>query len=93
MISIPVGIGDNGECFLLHDGRGLVVCLTVTYSGVPFSMGIIQTAWKEHLLVKFGSAIEDLIGGRSIPKFRNLEAKNYMYVGIAPDTKDRVEGK
>ncbi|KAK2757532.1 hypothetical protein FQN54_004501 [Arachnomyces sp. PD_36] len=61
--------------------------------GVPFSLGIIQTAWKEHLLVKFGSAIEDLVGGRRVPTFLNLEAKNYMYVGVAPGANDRIEEK
>ncbi|KAJ8065173.1 hypothetical protein OCU04_005885 [Sclerotinia nivalis] len=49
--------------------------------GVPFGMGIIQTALKEHLLVKYGSAIENLVGGRKLLKFHNLDADNYPYVG------------
>jgi amidase len=52
---------------------------------VPFGIGIIQTAWKEHLLVRYGSAIEDLAGGRSLPQFLNLEADNYLYIGIRPE--------
>jgi amidase len=52
--------------------------------GVPFGLGIIQTAWKENLLVKYGSAIEDLVGPRKRPTFRNLHADNYTYVGVPP---------
>ncbi|TAQ84958.1 hypothetical protein B7494_g6715 [Chlorociboria aeruginascens] len=54
--------------------------------GVPFGMGIIQTSWKEHLLVKYGSAIEDIVGSRSLPQFLNLEADNYPYIGSRPET-------
>jgi amidase len=53
--------------------------------GVPFGIGIIQTAWKEHLLVKYGSAIEDLARGRTLPHFLNFEAENYPYIGTEPD--------
>jgi amidase len=52
--------------------------------GVPFGLGIIQTAWKENLLVKYGSAIEDLVSPRQRPTFRNLDAENYTYVGVPP---------
>jgi amidase len=52
--------------------------------GVPFGLGIIQMAWKENLLVKYGSAIEDLVGPRKRPTFRNLDANNYTYVGVPP---------
>lgn len=48
--------------------------------GVPFGMGIIQTAWKENLLVRYGSAIEDLIRHRHRPTFLNFDADNYTYV-------------
>lgn len=48
--------------------------------GVPFGIGIIQTAWKEQLLVKYGSAIEDLIRHRHRPTFKNYDADNYTYV-------------
>lgn len=52
--------------------------------GVPFGMGIIQTAWKENKLVRYGSAIEDLVRHRQRPTFLNFHATNYMYVGIPP---------
>ncbi|KAI1116097.1 amidase signature domain-containing protein [Nemania sp. NC0429] len=64
MITIPVGVNDNG---------------------VPFGMGIIQTAWKESKLVRYGSAIEDLVRPRRRPTFLNLDATNYMYVGNPPN--------
>lgn len=65
MITIPVGINENG---------------------VPFGMGIIQVAWKEHLLIKYGSAIQDLIRQRHRPTFINVNAENYTYVGEPPTT-------
>ncbi|KAN0090491.1 amidase family protein [Hyaloscypha variabilis] len=52
--------------------------------GIPFGIGIIQSAWNEHLLVKYGSAIEDLVRGRTLPRFLNFDAQNYPYIGIAP---------
>ncbi|KAI1419879.1 amidase signature domain-containing protein [Xylaria sp. FL1777] len=65
MITIPVGVNDDG---------------------VPFGMGIIQKAWKENKLVKFGSAIEDLVRHRPRPTFLNFDANNYTYVGNPPTT-------
>jgi amidase len=62
----------------------ITVPVGVNNIGVPFGMGIIQTAWKEHLLVKYGSAIENLVGGRRLPKFLNIKADNYTYVGVPP---------
>ena len=53
--------------------------------GVQFGIGIIQTEFKEHLLVKYGSAIEDLARGRTLPKFLNFDAENYPYIGKPPD--------
>ena len=52
--------------------------------GVPFGMGIIQRAWKENLLVRYGSAIEDLIRHRHRPTFLNFDVDNYIYVGNPP---------
>lgn len=46
----------------------------------------MQTAGREDLLVKYGSAIEDLVGMRPEPAFKNPEADDYMYVGIKPDS-------
>lgn len=48
-------------------------------------MALIHTAGREDLLVRYGSAIEDLVGLRPIPEFRNPEADNYMYVGVKPE--------
>jgi amidase len=63
----------------------ITVPVGINNIGVPFGIGIIQTAWKEHLLVRYGSAIEDLAGGRSLPQFLNLEADNYLYIGTRPE--------
>ena len=52
--------------------------------GVPFGIGIIQTAWKENLLIRYGSAIEDLIRPRHRPTFLNVDADNYTYIGNPP---------
>ena len=45
----------------------ITVPVGINNMGLPFGMGIIQTASKEHLLVKYGSAIEALVGGRRLP--------------------------
>ena len=58
--------------------------LLLNTQGVPFGLGIIQTAGKEDRLIKYGSAIEDLIKGRTEPLFRNVHARNYMYIGVKP---------
>lgn len=63
----------------------ITVPVDINNIGVPFGIGIIQTAFKEHLLVRYGSAIEDLIGRRMVPRFLNLEADNYPYVGTSPE--------
>lgn len=36
------------------------------------------------MLIKYGSAIESLIQGRTRPQFLNIHADNYMYVGDGP---------
>ncbi|KEZ45550.1 hypothetical protein SAPIO_CDS1884 [Scedosporium apiospermum] len=55
---------------------------------VPFGLVIIQTAGREDLLIKYGSAIEHLIRGRPRARFLNIDADNYMYVGVPPDGGD-----
>ena len=52
--------------------------------GVPFGLGMIQTAWKEDLLIRYGSAVEDLIHPRHRPTFLNIDADNYTYIGNPP---------
>lgn len=47
---------------------------------IPFGIGIVQTAWKENILVKYGSAIGNIIRHRHRPTFINLGDNNYMYV-------------
>jgi amidase len=59
----------------------ITVPIGINNTGLPFGIGIIRTALKEHLLVRYGSTIEDLVGGRRLPQFLNLEADNYPYVG------------
>ncbi|KAK5454295.1 hypothetical protein LTS15_006295 [Exophiala xenobiotica] len=59
--------------------------------GLPFGIGIIQTALREDLLIKYGSAIEDLVGSRPKPKFLNFDANNYTYIGKPPE--DAVTGQ
>jgi amidase len=63
----------------------ITVPVGINNIGVPFGIGIIQTAFKEHLLVRYGSAIEDLVGRRMRPRFLNLEADNYPYIGAPPE--------
>ncbi|PGH19657.1 hypothetical protein AJ80_03812 [Polytolypa hystricis UAMH7299] len=63
----------------------IVIPTNVATNGVPYGLGIIQTAHKDEILIKYGSAIEDLIDGRTKPQFRNIRASNYMYVGVEPD--------
>jgi amidase len=63
----------------------ITIPIGVNAIGVPFGLGIINTAWKENLLVKYGSAIEDLVGSRKRPTFLNFDADNYTYVGKSPE--------
>ena len=35
--------------------------------------------------MRYGSAIEDLVGMRPTPEFRNPDADEYMYLGVKPD--------
>lgn len=63
----------------------ITIPVGVDEDGVPFGIGIIQKAWREAGLVKFGSAIDDLVHHRPQPKFLNFDADNYTYVGSPPD--------
>ncbi len=59
-----------------------VICIPVGLdnSGMPVSLSLQHTAWREVELVKWASAIEDLRnrenGWRALPMFRNLHSKN-----------------
>ncbi|EER41559.1 amidase [Histoplasma capsulatum H143] len=48
---------------------------------IPFGIGMIQTAWREDKLIRYGSAIEDLLALKAKPTFKNIDADNYMYIG------------
>lgn len=54
----------------------LTIPVSVDDNGLPFGLGIMQTAWAEPELVRYGSALEDLIGGRHKPQFYEYLAKN-----------------
>ncbi|SCU84449.1 LAME_0C09516g1_1 [Lachancea meyersii CBS 8951] len=49
-------------------------------NGRPFGLGIMQSAWQEPLLIKYGSAIEDLLQYKSKPQFYEYLAKNVPVV-------------
>lgn len=68
----------------------ITIPIGVNAVGLPFGLGIINTAQRENLLVKYGSAIEDLVAGRTRPTFLNLHADNYTYVGRSPEKTGRL---
>lgn len=52
----------------------------VKANGRPYGLGIMQSAWQEPQLIKYGSAIEDLLAYKPKPKFHNYLAKNVPVV-------------
>ncbi|TRX96916.1 hypothetical protein FHL15_002222 [Xylaria flabelliformis] len=66
----------------------ITIPVDVGDDGVPFGLAIIQTAFEDDKLVKYGAAIEAVVGGRPRPTFRNIHADNWMYVGVPPDEKN-----
>lgn len=101
MITIPVGVDSDGRCFprlrlpaCTHRASNVSTHATDTEHmiGVPFGLGIIHKPNREEMLIKFGSAIEELIGGRPIPRFLNPDAVGYLYTGSKPDGQVRKEG-
>ena len=48
--------------------------------GMPVAITLQQRAWKEGILIKWASAVEDvrdeILGGRPTPRYRNHLAKN-----------------
>ena len=69
----------------------ITVPVGVNAIGVPFGIGIIQTAWKEHLLIRYRSAIEDLVSPRQQPGFLNANADNYPYVRNPPKKTTKLQ--
>lgn len=63
----------------------IAIPVDVNEQGVPFGLAIVQTAHREDTLIRFGSAIEGLVGGRKRPTFINYGAKNHPYVGQSPE--------
>lgn len=45
-------------------------------NGRPFGLGIMQSAWQEPQLIKYGSAIEDLLSYKCKPQYYEYVAKN-----------------
>lgn len=45
-------------------------------NGRPFGLGIMQSAWKEPQLIKYGSAIEDLLNYKCEPQYYEYVARN-----------------
>ncbi|KAF2967311.1 hypothetical protein GQX73_g6285 [Xylaria multiplex] len=63
----------------------ITIPVDVENDGVPFGLAIIQTAFKDDKLIKYGAAIEAVVGGRPRPHFRNIHADNWNYVGVPPE--------
>ncbi|PGH34614.1 hypothetical protein GX50_02598 [[Emmonsia] crescens] len=86
-ILVPLQADTGAACQVAAKaGYPMIAIPTSTnQTGVPFGIAIIQTAWREDLLIRYGSAIEDLVGERSKPYFLNIGASNYMYAGAKPD--------
>jgi len=67
--------------------------------GMPIGLNIQHTAWKEATLIRWASAIEDLlhvkVGPRNPPRYQDHLAKNipveneYRYPGAPPRFGDR----
>lgn len=58
----------------------MCIPIGVDSTGLPFSLSLQHTAWKEDVLIKWASAIEDLVRGmngwRPTPQYRDHLAKN-----------------
>ncbi|GAW18632.1 hypothetical protein ANO14919_081110 [Xylariales sp. No.14919] len=62
----------------------ITIPVDVGDDGVPFGLAMIQTAFEDDKLIKYGAAIEAVVGGRPRPLFRNIHADNWMYIGPPP---------
>ena len=83
---VPVSV-DGGVAVSIAAKAGfpmITIPVGIGGNGLPFGIGIIQTAFKEDLLIKYGSAIEELTGPRPKPTFLNFHASNYTYIGTPP---------
>ena len=59
-----------------------MICIPigVDSNGLPFSLSLQHTAWKEDVLIRWASAIEDLVRGingwRPTPQYHDHLSKN-----------------
>ncbi|RYP86129.1 hypothetical protein DL769_000807 [Monosporascus sp. CRB-8-3] len=78
---------DIGQQYAAQAGYP-IICIPVGIdeNGLPVSLSVQHTAWKEAELVKWASAIEDLWnrenGWRATPTYRNLHAKIIPLEGL-----------
>ncbi|KAK9424335.1 putative Amidase domain-containing protein [Seiridium unicorne] len=63
----------------------ITIPVGVDTNGVPFGLAVVHRAFREDKLIRFGSAIEDLVGGRARPVFLNPDADGYLYIGSDPN--------
>ncbi|KAI0908195.1 amidase [Ustulina deusta] len=86
---VPVQ-ADDGVAMQIAAQAGypmITIPVDVGDNGVPFGLAIIHTAFKDDKLVKYGAAIEAIVGERPRPLFRNIHADNWMYIGEPPAEK------
>ncbi|KAI1127177.1 amidase [Nemania abortiva] len=90
---VPVQ-ADDGVAMQIAAQAGypmITIPVDVGDGGVPFGLAIIQTAFGEDKLIKYGAAIEEVVGGRPRPGFRNIHADNWMYIGVRPEEKKEFQ--
>ncbi|KAM0810623.1 putative Amidase domain-containing protein [Seiridium cardinale] len=63
----------------------ITIPVGIDTNGVPFGLAVVHRAFREDKLIRFGSAIEDLVGGRPRPVFLNPDADGYLYIGPDPN--------
>ncbi|RYP10609.1 hypothetical protein DL764_000579 [Monosporascus ibericus] len=78
---------DIGQQYAAQAGYPIIcIPVGVDENGLPVSLSVQHTAWKEAELVKWASAIEDLWnrenGWRATPTYRNLHAKIIPLEGL-----------
>lgn len=73
---VPAGGGSTNLPAMAGYPMVTVPTGNVNAHGVPIGIALIGTAWGEPALVKYGSAMDDLIRGRKKPAFANWWAKN-----------------
>ncbi|ORY64902.1 amidase family protein [Pseudomassariella vexata] len=85
---VPVQ-GDDGVAVQIAAQAGypmITMPVGVDTNGVPFGLAIIHKAFNENILIRFGSAIEDLVSGLPKPRFRNKDADGYLFIGAEPES-------